>query len=402
MKKIIIIFILLLIPYWAFSDSVSLNTEITTVSMGPHNFGFGLAPTGTNFKFYKSFKMIPSLTHNADFTTRLIFSSTNNKDYRDFNYKTGTPNWINKYTDIRFNPDYYLNGVYFAPEANVLVSLGQGFGINPMAGSGSLFNIGLTYEAYYSVALEALDVKRGNWDPVFYDPVKNKYKEPFGPDSIIPAYPWLQDNRSTLVNSLTLSASINLLKPRGFAVSDGIYFSTSIELAPKWFGNTLSMKYPTADYFKFFAGLTENLTLYSDYQDNGMNWLSIMLTHYNSYSYIGGSVIPVSRLSGDRLNQSFSDSIELKIYGPQFIAYDCYTDITLNLYNSCSFGFVLNEQSRTTYVTEWSSSLGVRFHMNLFGFMHFSYSLGYSLYSGIHTSMPGFWRETKVNFYISL
>lgn len=402
LKRILCILLISLIPLTLFADSESLETQITTVSFGPHHFGMDLAPTGTNFVFYRSVDLFPKLQHSAFFSTRLVFGNPDNIYFDNYNYKTGTPKWIHKYVDIKDDPDYFLGGRFFNPEAYLNISLSQSFGTNPVAKSGSFINLSLDFNSRYSIALENLDVNRGKSESVFFDPITNKYKEPFGPGSVIPAYPWLQDNRSTLANYIRLSISFDFSKPTGYNVSDGFYMSVSAEFAPFWLANNISMELPTADYYSLSGYISQNLTLYSKKQDNGLNWLSIKLRHENSYSYMDGSVIPRHRLPTDRLNQSFSDSTSITLYGPQFIAWDCYTDMSIGLYSAYNFGHVLNEPSKITQASEWYSSLGLNFHMKLFGFMHFSYDINYKITTGIHTDFPAFWQQAKINFYIAL
>ena len=403
MKRYIILCITLLtIMLPVVADSFSLNTEVSSVSMGPNDFGFGLAPLGTNFVYYDSFQLSKKLQYNTGFSTRLIFAAPNNLNYSGYNYKTGTPKWINRYVDIKNIYDYWLYGYYFNPEASVNISLSQGFFTNPVAKSGPLLNLSIYWNTQFSMALEPIDTNKGNWNPMFIDAATGKHREPFGPGSTIPAYPWLQDTRETLVNYIGLSASLSFLKSRGFGVSDGAYLSASFEYGPKWLGNQISMDKPTSDFYYFTSYVAQYLTLYTKQQDNGLNWLSIQLHHANILSHTGGNIVPYHKLPSDRLENMFYDSLTLEIFGPQFIARDCYTDITLGFYNYCLFGNVVNEASRDTFASEWWSNLGLTFHMRLFGFMHFSYNISYSLYSGIHASNPGLWHNAKINFYISL
>ena len=405
MKKIIyalILFILLLLPLYA--DSVSLNTEITTVSMGPHNFGLGLAPTGTNFVFYDSFQMLPNCKHKAYFDTRIIFSASNNNWFSGFNYSTGTPEWYNRFYDIKDEYDeFYIGGSYFKPEASVNLYLSQGFGTNPIQGSGPLVSLTASWNSTFSMALEDLDVQvKDDRNTLFIDVNNGIYKKPFGPGSQIQAYPWLQDTRNTLVNNLQLGININLTKYKGFNISDGVYINTYFEMAPKWLGNTLTMQYPTADYYKAGISISENLALYSLQQDNGFNWISIGLSHYNGLHHTGGEIVPSHKLPSNRLANSFSDSWTISFYGPQFIAWDCYSDISLSLNNSLNFGHVVNEKPQTTYATELTTSLSMRYHLRLFGFMHFEYYLNYAFASGIQCWYPDFQQRAKVTFYIAL
>ena len=162
------------------------------------------------------------------------------------------------------------------------------------------------------------------------------------------------------------------------------------------------MEYPSADYYWVNFVATQNLTLYSRHQDNGLNWLTILLSHWNAIQHTGGEVIPRYKVPGDFLRNTFIDSLAITFNGPQFVAWDCYTYLTLSLQNLCFFGHVINEPAQVTKAIEWQSRLEMYFHMRLFGFMHFDYAIGYNFMTGIHTNHPGFYQQAKIRFFIAL
>ena len=401
MKKFLLLLAILILTLPIYSEPLSLTTQVSSVYFGPHGLGFGFAPTGTNFVYYDYFNISPKLSNAASIFARLTFASNDDSWFGGYNYETGTPYWFTRIEDIT-DWSKYMSGFYFNPGATLSISFYQGFGTNPVQKSGALATVGLEYYTRYNIALEALDVNRGTKDPVFIDIKNNTYKEPFAPGNHIQAYPWLQDSRESWINSLTLSLSLDLKKSIGFGTYDGISFNASIEIAPSWLGNNVSMKYPTADYTRLHFQATQYLSLNEKTQDNGLNWLSIGLSHNSTYSYTTGSVIPNDKLPGDRFKNNYLDSLYITFNGPQFIAWDCYTDLTIGIYNYCYWGHIVNENPQTSKGIEWNSSLAMDFHMRLFGFMHFKYSLGYYFMRGISSNYPTWYQDAKVTFYISL
>ena len=405
MKKATIILLVLTVTIFScFAESESMTTEIMSISGGPHGFGLGIAPAGTDIRLYRYFTLSDRLQHQAIFRTRLAFSFPNNVSYGGFDYVTGEPNWIRKYHEIAGNSNY-ISGYYFNPWASAFVYLTQGFGINPVSENGPLVNISIGLNSRFSLALESLDVARGTRDPSFITKDDNGewiYRSPFEPGGRIQAYPWLQDNRQTLSNYLYGFFELRLFKTMILESYEGFYLSGTVEYGPSWLANGISMNYPTSDFLRLSATMTEYLSLYNKRQKNGWNWLSISLVHTNTLTHTSGSIVPADKLPTDRLENAFSDSLYLKFFGPQFISTDCYTEVTIGLYNYCYFGNVVNEFPQTTNAMEWTSSLKCRLYAKLFGFMYFAYEFGYNFMTGIKTSYPGFWQNAQVQFNVTL
>ena len=400
-KLIMIILLVLLSLQPLLADSESLKTEITTVSFGPHGMGFGFAPTGTDFMYYNNFNISKKLQYPAYFKTRLVFSGINNTPFGGFRYTTGTPLWSLKHNEIN-DWNHFIGGNYLNIAGNANIYVNQGFGVNPVEGAGPLINLGFEFSSFYETARESLDVSRCSASPIFIDAATGNYREPFQPGNKIQAYPWLQDTRNTLVNIIKADMSINLTRSTGFGASDGFYFNFFVEYAPEWLANNVTMKYPSADFYRLFISATQNLTLYNKRQANGMNWLTILVSHNSYLMRTAGNVVPRFRIPGDALENTFGDTLSLKFNGPQFIAGDCYTDFSLNLTNTCFFGHVVNENPKTTTAIQWQSNMNMYFHMRLFGFMHFEYTFGYNFMRGIHNWQPGFYQSAKIRFYIAL
>ena len=384
------------------ADSISLNPIITNVYNGPDNFGMGFAPLGASFLYTKSFPLSKKLPYQAYFSANTFFNVSDNNSFGGINYKTGTPEWINKYVDIKDIDEYNLEGKFLNITASIELSLFQGFGINPVTKEGPLLNLGLIYNTRYSSTLETLSAYKNESAPVFINKNTGSYNPVFAPGQKIPAYPWLQDTRNNFTNSLKIIAGLILYKPTGFRTNDGLYATAYIELAPFWMGNNLSMAFPTADYFIVGTEIYEYLTLYSKQQQNGLNWLTIQLTHWNNLQHTGGNIVPQHKIPPDRFENTFYDAIILDINGPQFVANDSYTNLSIGFNNACYWGNIVNEASKTSHAVEWTSSLNITFHAQLFGFMHFKYDFAYIFFSGIHPWYPEFTQKAHVTFYISL
>ena len=400
-KKLSILLLNILFIFNLFAaEPKSLYTQINAVSFGPQEIGFGLAPTGADFSYFNNFILTDKLTFPAYFSTRMAFVWADNSFFGGYDYETGRPTWIDKYSDVK-DWSKYISGYYFNPTSLAQIHIGQSFGINPIEKSGPLATVALTLNSRFEMALEPLDVHKGLQPPTFINPQENTFIHPFN-EKHIQAYPWLQDNRTTLSNDVALSLRFDLTKSRGYRVRDGIDFYTAVGWGPKWFGNTISMENPTTDFYHLDFTTSQYLTLYSKEQPNGFNWLSIMLLHTSSITRTAGNIVPSHKLPSDRLENTYIDITTLAIYGPQFIAADCFTEIQLSYTTQCSFGHVVNENPRLTEAYEWTSYLSMLYHMKLFGFMHFSYYAVFNYMTGIHATIPQFSHKAQVAFYISL
>ncbi|MGN0906109.1 MAG: hypothetical protein ACI4NM_03085, partial [Bullifex sp.] len=227
-------------------------------------------------------------------------------------------------------------------------------------------------------------------------------KAPFGPSSTFSTMPWLQGNRKYFTNYLELTTYWYMNKWTGTDAYDGLYGQATVEYGPSWLANTISPKGINSDYWKASAYLEEKLTLFSVKQDDGKNWATMYVGHSNGLSYIGGTVVPDNKLPGDRLRYSAHDSIWLHFAGPQFIAGDCYTYIELRLTNNIYWGSVVNETPQKTNAIELQSDVYGVFHLRLFGFIRFDYSLGYCFNRGIYAADPYWWQSAELRFYVSV
>lgn len=399
-KSIFVFLLLLLVPLAIFADSFSLSTSINGVQTRG-DFGMGMFPVGTSFGYSDSFQLFPSMPQ-ASFAINTSFSF-DNAWAGGYSWKTGTPSWFlhpNKQNEE--NGYYPISTSYFRTSSYIDTYIQQGFGTNPVSGYYPLMYLRLGMNTRFTYSTEPLSFSSNpNNDFAFVDQNGNP-KNPYGPGSIIPAYPWLQDDRTTWNNYLYLSTYWYFNKGAAFGVSDGVYADLSFEYGPRWLGNQTSKELVYSDYWKVYFYLEETMSLFSVKQDNGWNWMNMYVGHSNSFQYTGGDVVPEFKIPGDRLRASLSDSIWIRFYGPQFIASDCYTYLNLALNNTLYFGHVVNEASNTTSAIELYSSISGTFHLRLFGFIRFEYSLGYNMINGIHASYPGWWQGTSLAFYVSI
>lgn len=405
MKKIIIVLCMFFLLGNVFADSFSLNTVITGVSNGVNGIGMGMFPVGTKFVYEKRFHMLDNYRHSALFHIEQNFSFGNARIPSDYAWDTGKPRWdMTKAEQIPYdNEGRFKGGEFFFPKSYLDIFLQQGFGTDPVSQDGSLVDVRIGINIQYSMALENVN-RSYNQDSgfLFFNPESNGYIKPFGPGSVLPAYPWLQDNRKNLTNYLFLRTYWNFTADTAKDAYDGAYAKIEFEYGPSWLGNTITPSGVSSDYFKVYASLEEKLTLFAVKQDDGKNWANAYIGHSNSVGYTGGSVVPEHKIPDDRLRAYVTDRIWVRFTGPQFIANDCYTYIELSLNNGFYFGHVVNEPSQSTTAIEFKSSLSGTFHLRLFGFIRFEYNLGYNFIKGFWAQNPNWWQRADLAFYVSI
>lgn len=412
MKKLfalVLVIVCLVVPIWA--DSFSFYTAINSISNGLNGFGMGLFPLGTNYSFERYFKAIKSYKYDMKLYSKFEFSFTSNTVPGWYSYSDGTPRWglTNKEYSERSNEfieeyiwGWYNTKTYFNPRTYIYTYLQQGLGENPVGG-GPLVYLRAAWNTRYSMALEY----NGNFNTLSdYTVFINKAGQsnsPFGSGTTLPGYPWLQDNHLAWNNHIELSAFWYLYKDiSNNDTRNGVYAETTFEFGPSWLGNTISPKGVSSNFWRFYGYLEERLVLFSKKQDDGKNWASMYVGHYNAASYTGGDVVPEHMIPSDRLRGRFSDRIWLMFTGPQFVAGDCYSYIELALNNNLYFGHVVNETSNSTTAVELQSSVSAYFHLRLFGFIRFDYSCGYNFNRGLWTYNPGWYQGAQVSFYVSV
>lgn len=415
-KSILICILLLFVPFFILADSFSLSTSISSVQPRS-DFGMGMFPVGTSFGYSDSFKLFPSLpSARFNISTEFRFDNASTGGY---SWKTGTPAWSLRKNLQNTNDgnDYYsLSNSYLRTSSYIDAYIQQGFGKNPVSGGKPLVNVRLGFRTRFAYATESLSALSSTNDrfafvdkdgkPLKYYEINangdKEYFDLFGPNTIIPAYPWLQDNRKSWNNYLYLSTYWYFNKGAAFGVSDGLYGYLTFEYGPWWLANTISPKGVSSDYWSITAYLEETMSLFSVKQDNGRNWMNIFVGHSNTFQYTGGDVVPEHKIPTDRLRGKLSDSIWIRFNGPQFIASDCYTYFNISLNNNLYFGHVVNEASNKTKAVELQSSINGTFHLRLFGFIRFEYTLGYTMMRGIHASYPAWSQRADLKFTVSI
>lgn len=410
-KRIITALLIMLLSALCFADSLTFDTYIDSVSGGQNGFGLGLFPLGTSFSYVNYVPLLNDNFPQTKFNISMEFgySSTSLAEY--YTYDKGIPYW--SMTVAERNRDYsdkYLSGEYFNPKTNIYLYVQQGFGTNPVSGTGSLVDLRLSWNTRYSMALEGNPFISSVDSLLFVNP-DGSPKAPFGPNSSIHSMPWLQGNRMALNNNIGISSYWHFDKWTGTDAYDGLYGELSFEYGPAWLANTLSPKSVQSNYYKTYAYLEEKLTLFSNKQDDGKNWTTMYIGHSNSFSHVGGNVVPENKIPGDRLRNTLTDSIWLHFAGPQFIAGDCYSFIEIGISNKVYWGNVVNELINQTKAIELISDIYGLFHLRLFGFIRFEYSFGYSFIRGISASdpkdmsnmaAPGWWQNAELRFYVSV
>ena len=382
-----------------FADSDTFNTMVITVTPGIEDFGLGLFPLGTRWQYYTSKHIIPQLVHPMNIVLDFEFELRNKEMDDRFSWKDGTPKWSIYPSQV--DPEYYKGFKYFNPRSRISLSLNQGFGINKKSGSGPMFNVSVELNSRYAMALEQIGIEPTE-NNLHFANIDGTAKLPFGPNTLIPGFPWLQDSRQLFNNRIRLSFDFSHIQYFGLGASDGITANISFYYGPHWLANNLTIDGITSDFWMLSGYTGQNLNLLNIKQNNGLNWFSINLGHSNSLSYIGGSVVPEDMIPRDRFKASFTDYLYLQFTGPQFIAWDCYTEFTFGLSNGLYFGHVVNEVSQESSAIELHSGLSGLLHLRLFGFMHFDYYFEYVYAGGIWQAPPYWYQQNKFRFYVSL
>lgn len=399
MKKItIFLFIIIIFAYNIYADSFTFSSQINGISTGYSGFGFGLFPFTTSFSYYKSdLELIPSYRHKAE----LYFSSNFNfsNPYIDSNYvyDTGHPRW--NMTRKEAQGHAFLSGVYLNPSSYIDVYLSQEFGTNPVSNTDSLFSLTIGNIVYYNKALEGFNKSFGNMDYTFVDGDGNP-KPPFD-GRYINAFPWLSGDREIYNYVYYSSLNFNFHEKTGMDAYDGLRLGFYFEAGPSWYLNVNDSGL-MSDYWYFSTYLEERLTLYYEKQSNDWNWLTIYIGHRNNYSYVGGDVVPKNRIPSNRLRASLSDRLYLHFGFAQFLVADSYSYFDLSLSNTLNFGRVVNERDQSSEAYELVSSIGGYYHLRLFGFMIFEYSINYRLFGGIWDYLPGWSHQATVTFKVTI
>ena len=163
-------------------------------------------------------------------------------------------------------------------------------------------------------------------------------------------------------------------------------FSITANLAPKWLLNDLDTFDGHTNYFQitpnFYASKTLYLKTYKDiFTDQELNLWQIVLSNSLTYRYLNGTAVPQYRVSADNLHHDISNSFALNIYGPQFIAADCYPNLTLSYNSDFRWGKLNNTapQYNEYKKGEFTHSLNLRFDLRIIGIIHGGYTFALDL-----------------------
>ena len=395
-KLLLVVVFSAFILFSVFADSITMSTSINSVSYGVSNFGFGLFPIATNFDYYTSYPLFDSLLSPLEFDVELAFdvyqpsSSPTDNNISGYDYQTGKPWWSD---GVTYNS---LDKKYFRLGTQLSTYLQQGFGINPVEKAGSLVYLRLTFFSRFTYAGESLLLSSEGPGNTVFD------KPPFSNGEHLQAYPWLEGDGRTLNNNLAFSTYWYFRKNTGpNDTFDGAYLDLTFEYGPSWLGNS-DAGVVKSNYYKASIYFEQYLTVFTVKQDNGWNWLNMMMGHSNSTGYTWGDVIPEHKLQTDRLRGYLNDYLYLRFVGPQFLATDCYPIVQVSLYNNLSFGGVQNDITGEISGIELRSGLSFQFRLRLFGFMNFRFECGYNFINGFAVASPGWWQNAQIGFYVSL
>ncbi len=350
--------------------------------------GGGIFPTGTSFEF-----RFPYKGDDTELNMRIVPSfGLSDAGYGGFNFYTGAPWWNND-----GSPGFF-DGSYTFVWSDIQLQIEGYYLRNPFGER--LFYSWAGLDIRYEYAMEYYPFQRTSTGSSFVNP-DGSYKEPFGPGSVFPGWPWLQDDRQVLSNYLYAGTAVYLRKTTGFEIYDGLEFSVSGKYGPGFLANTIVPAVGTTDFWSVDVSATGYMTLFSKKQENDMNWINLMLKDTVSYNHTGGNKVPRHVLPENRFSNRLSNSLTLIMYGPQFITGDCYPYISFSINNGYRFGPVVNSILDTSY-SEFTGSLNWTFHLRLFGFVHFDYGMWYNFMHGIGDGDPVWGNSGSIGFYFSV
>lgn len=413
LRQLFFIFTLLLVSSFLlfaeeYEEPIPLNTEITGVSGYP-GMGYGLFPVATSFQYYRT---DINLFRNSQFKSKFYFYLTygfSNVNDSGREWNTGIPDWaLTRAEKDAIDAEGYKHfevGEAFRQYGAVELWFGQPFVKNPVEGSDhrELFEIRFGFNARYTFTGESLSLGAGG-EPTFVDFIgnpKGMFAEA-GIDNPIVAYPWLNGDRKVLSTYLYATLYFYPYRKIRESVQDGVYGYVTFEYSPDWLLNSVSPSgYTSSDYYRINAYLEEKLLLLDERQENNWNWLSIYFGHSNTFSHIGGDVIPYYKVPTSYLSTSINDRFWLHFMGPSFITPDCFTYLEVSLNNNFYFGNVVNTTELIDGVS-YTGSFDITLHLRLFGFIRFSYDCSYTFARGIYASYPAWWQRATLNFTVAI
>jgi len=162
--------------------------------------------------------------------------------------------------------------------------------------------------------------------------------------------------------------------------------SLTANMAPRWLLNNLSPYGGHTNYFKITPTLYASKSIYSKkYNDLFTNkefrLISVVLSNSLTYRYLNGTAVPQYKVSSGNLRHDINNTFALNIYGPQFIAEDCYPFIKLYYYSDYKWGKLNNTDSQYEeyFSGEFSHRLGSTFDLRIIGIIHIGYELKLNL-----------------------
>jgi|GEM_PF-1237813 hypothetical protein len=401
----------LLVSFFLFAavctlPAVMLNDIVLGVTMHP-DFALNMFPVAIEAEF-----SMPGLEFNPGNSTSLTF--TMNAGY--------TPRWLTQDprtgafltwddTDSTLLSDNSTTFSREQAEYSALFSawslaLSQGLAYSPIT-KGDLITATVSFDGRWEQAMERLEASRhADWalggNLTFSD--NSGTRSIFsGP---LLGTPDLQGNRYMLSTSLNAGITINLQNETNTTL-DGIEIEASGLWAPWWLFNDLQWFDGTSDYWMLSAALSAGHTLYQKRRSNGYNTVSLVLSDDLSYRWLDGNKIPkfaetggIWGVSAQNLTHALTNSLKLSVFGPQFIAQDCYPYAYAFLDMGYASGY-LNNTGHSLKYSNFMGSTGVHVHLRLFGIFHVFYEIGYIFGPEINAA-AGSTSPGTLGFYISL
>ncbi len=361
--------------------SIYLTNEVINVGMYS-SFAQGMFPTNVEVKYaLPGLSLIPgnstglSFSLNAGYTGRTLTQDPQTGKYLYWHIPS-------EISDI-LGTDYPVKvSSYSVLYSSWSMKFSQGLGYSPVT-KGDLVTLWASYDGQWEQAMERLLVSQDPLADKMFTYIDNQTitTRPIFQGNLI-GTPDLQGNRYMLSTSLKMGLSLDLKRSTS-VTEDGISANLSATFAPWWLLNDLDMFGGKSDYWKLSFTLYAGYTFYQLKQPNGWNWFSLVFYDELNYRYLDGPKVPKFAESGglwgvgpQNLNHNLTNTMRLYLYGPQFIAADCYPYMYLFLDLGYSGGYLNNTNHQTSY-DYFMGSVGINFHLRLFGIFHMYYDVGY-------------------------
>ncbi len=384
MRKFLAIIILTLSA--AVLPAIGFGYHVFEIRTEPE-FGHGVFPVSVRYQF--NFP-VPDIIDGCK--TELAFRLDNGLVYRTLRQDPSTGAIMAMHPELYDFPREYT--VHF-DEFNLFY--GQGFFETDFSDN-DLLTVFASIDGRFEMAFERLTwmtspSERGG---VFWDESGN-YR--FADSSWVGA-PELAGNRSVFQTSLTTGLILDYMHDET-VVRSGVRGGSYWRICPRW----MILNDGSGDYMLSWNELQFSATLFSERQQNGLHWFSIVLDDWVKYRWILGPKVPAYIQGGEMWGPDvpnaahvFTNRLAVTFYGPQIGSRDIYPSVSVFWDLGLGLGKVLNS-SLGGSISELVGSYGIRAEFVIAGIAEFFFEIGCS-YEPVFRESP--YVDWKMGFSIGV